>query len=114
VVVDWNMLAQIFGPPPVCRRAWEIAQDIGAITDPQTAEWAYRQLAPKRRPGDGLAAYSNLLKQIIDRSFIDPEEFDNETLPKSNTEVDGDRAGRAGGDPFGCQRVVRWDHRIAA
>jgi hypothetical protein len=107
-------LAQLFGPPPVSKRAMEIADMVREVTDAETAQLVYRQLTAPRPSGDGQAAYTaycKMLKQLADESIF-KEPFDE--TPQKGAEMERDRAGRAGGDPFGCQRVVRLDYRCTA
>jgi hypothetical protein len=111
-----RFMAKLLGPPPVSKQAMEIAQEIGRITDPQTAQWVYHRLTPRPQPGDGLAAYTaycRLLNQITRESFAFIKEPDDAT-PKTDSEMERNRTRRPDGDPFGCQRPLRLDYRRAA
>ena len=65
-------LARLYGPPAVSKRAMELAKEVEAVTDAQTARWVYLRLAAPHSSGDGLATYSahcDMLRQLIDISF---------------------------------------------
>jgi hypothetical protein len=109
-------LAQLFGPPPVSKRAMELAKAVESITDAQTAQWAYQRLAAPRPSGEGLAAYaaySGTLRRLLDRSFVDSKGPTDET-PQKDPQMDRNRPGRAGGGTTDCQRHPRLDHRDTA
>ncbi len=75
-------LAQLFGPPPVSKQIMELANAVEEITDAKTAQWVCKQFAAPRRSGDGLAAYaaySDMLRRLIDQSSIISKEPYNET-----------------------------------
>ncbi len=104
-------LAAIYGPPPVSKRAMELARTVEQVSDAQTAEWVYQRFAAPRRSEEGLAAYmaySDMLKRIINSK----EPF-NETSQK-DPQMDRDRPGRPGGDRSDCQRPLRVDYRFTA
>jgi hypothetical protein len=109
-------LAQFFSDPPVSKQAMEVANAVEKITDAKTAQWIYQQFAARQPSGNGLAAYaaySNMLKQLIDRSSVLPEEPFNETSQK-DPQMDRGNPGRTGGGRPGCQRRVRLDYRHTA
>ena len=106
-------LARLFGPPPVSRRALEIANAIEGITDAQTAQWVYRRLTAPRRSDGFPAKYYATVERLINEL----ETFSKDSYyepPEKDTEMDRHRPGRAGGDRSGCQRRVRLDHRYTA
>ena len=106
-------LARLFGPPPVSKRAMEIADAIEEITDAQTAQWVYRRLTVPHRSDGYPAKYYATLERLIRELETVPKDSYYEP-PEKDTEMDRDRPGRAGGDRTGCQRRVRLDHRYTA
>jgi hypothetical protein len=109
-------LARLFGPPPISQQAMEIAEDVEKITDAQTGQWVYRQLAMPRKPGDAAAAYSkyrDTVKRLIDELQTVSKDSCHETLQK-DSEMDRGHTGCLGGRRFDCQRRVRLDHRCTA
>jgi hypothetical protein len=109
-------LAQIYGPPPVSNQAFEIAQFIEKVTDPQTSKWICQQYTFSPPACDGQAAYkkyNETLQQFIHESTMVLKDSSHETS-KEDSEMDRDRAGRSDRDPLGCQRRVRVDHRFTA
>jgi hypothetical protein len=109
-------LARLFGPPPISKQAMEIAKDVEKITDAQTGQWVYRQLAMPRKPGDAAVAYSkyrDTVKRLIDELQTVSKDSCHETLQK-DTEMDRGHTGCVGGRRFDCQRRVRLDYRCTA
>jgi hypothetical protein len=109
-------MAQLFGPPPISKQAMELANAVGEITDAQTAQWVYKQFAAAPPSRDGLAAYaaySEMVKRLIENPSIFSKEFQDET-PQKDSQMDRDRPGRTDGDRSGCQRYIRLDYRYTA
>jgi hypothetical protein len=109
-------LARIFGPPPISQQAMEIAKDVEKITDAQTGQWVYRQLATPRKPGDAAMAYAkyrNTIKRLIDELQTVSKDSCHETLQK-DFEMDRGHTGCLGGRRFDCQRRIRLDYRCTA
>jgi hypothetical protein len=71
-------LAQLFGPPPLSKRAMEVAKAVEEITDPQTAQWVYQRLTTPRPTGDASAAYAEYCATV--RQLIK----ELQTVPKSS------------------------------
>jgi hypothetical protein len=109
-----QVLAQLYGPPPISKQAMEIAQDIGKTAGPEMTQWVYQRLAPKSRDRSidevyaEYAAYCAMLTQLTEKPFLSPKESKHET-PQKNPQMDRDRSGRIGGNPFDCQCLVRLD-----
>jgi hypothetical protein len=117
VWLSWRseqVLAQFYGPPPISKQAMEIALDIGKTAGPEMTQWVYERLAPKSRDRSidevyaDYAAYCDMLTQLTEKPFLSPKEFKHET-PQKNPQMDRDRSGRVGGNPFDCQCLVRLD-----
>jgi hypothetical protein len=102
--VSNRRFAQLLGPPPVSKRAMEIAKDVEAITDAETGQWVYRQLTTPRR-GDGVAAYAayyDKVRRLIDELQTVSKDSYHETLQK-NPEVDRGHTWRLAGRAAYCQ-----------
>jgi hypothetical protein len=109
-------LAKLFGPPPVSKRAMEIAKDVEGITDAETGRWVYRRLTAPISPRAAAAAraeYYGKIQKLIDELQTVSKDSYHETLQKG-PEMDRDRAGRTGGDSTDCQRHLRLDYRFTA
>ena len=109
-------LAQVLGPPPVSKRATELAKAVEVVTDAQTGEWAYRRLAAPHPSGARLAAYvayTDTLRRLLEKSFVVLKGPPDET-PQKAPQMDRDRPGRAGGGTTDCQRHSGLDHRYTA
>ncbi len=87
-------MAQLFGPPPISKQAMELANAVEKITDPQTARWVYQQFAAPRPCEDespNYAAYSDLLRRLINESLSFPKDTHDEA-PKKDNHLDRDRS----------------------
>ncbi len=88
-------LAQLFGPPPISRRAMEIAKDVEQLTNRQTGQWVYQQLTAGSANHDTPAVYAKYLatvNRLIKELETSPRDSNYET-PKEDTEMDGHRSG---------------------
>ncbi|MFZ1934775.1 MAG: hypothetical protein WCB27_20735 [Thermoguttaceae bacterium] len=109
-------LAELFGPPPVSKRAMEIAKDVAAVTDAQTGKWVYHLFTMPVSPAAIAAAhteYYSTVKKLIDALQTVSKDSYRET-PQKDLEMDRYRAGRGGGDSTDCQRRFRLDYRYTA
>jgi hypothetical protein len=109
-------LARLFGPPPISKRAMEVANDVAKITDAETGRWVYQRLTVPRTSANGQAAYAKycaIVKRLIDELQSVSKDTYHAT-PEKDIEMERDRSGRTGGDRTGCQRPVRLDYRYAA
>ena len=107
-------LARLLGPPPVSKRAMEVAKMIEEASDAQTAQWVYQRMAvPRSASPDALAKHYAAVEQLIRELQTVSKGSDHET-PQKDTQMDRDRPGRAGGDTTGSQRLVRLDYRYTA
>jgi hypothetical protein len=104
-------LAQLFGPPPISKRAMEIATDIETITDAETGRWVYSRLTISHQSVKGeivYKKYQDTIKRLIDEL---------QTVSKDayhDSEMDRDRTGWIGGDRFDNQCRIRRDFRFTA
>ena len=111
-----SRLAQLFGPPPISKRAMQLANDVGRITDAKTGQWVYRHLTVPRLPSDGAAAYEqygDAVKRLIDELQTVSKDSYYET-PQKDPQMDRGHSGCIPGNRFDCQRRVRLDHRCTA
>jgi hypothetical protein len=107
-------LAQLYGPPPVSKRAMEVAKMIEGVTDAQTAQWVYQRLAvPRAASPDALAKHYLAMHQLIKELQTDFKGSYHET-PQKDPQMDRDRPGRARGDTSSGQRSVCVDYRYTA
>jgi hypothetical protein len=109
-------LAELFGPPPVSRRAMEIAESIERITDAETGRWVYRRLAVPISSAAFAAAraeYCERVKKLIDQLQTVSKDFDHET-PQKAFEMDRYRSRGDRGDSTDCQRRFRLDYGCPA
>jgi hypothetical protein len=113
-VASERRLAQLYGPPPVSKRAMEVAKMVEGVTDAQTAQWVYQRLAVPRPPSpDALAKHYAAVQQLIKELQTVSKDSYHET-PQKDPQVDRDRPGRARGDTSAGQRGVRLDYRYTA
>jgi hypothetical protein len=108
--------AQLFGPPPVSKRAMEIAKDVEAITDAETGQWVYRQFTVLRRRGDDAAAYArycDTVKQLIDELQTVSKDTYHEAI-QEDPEMDRGHTRCVGGSAAYCQCRDHLEDRCTA
>jgi hypothetical protein len=106
-------LAIVLGPPPISRRAAEMADEIAAITDAATGRWAFERLAASRPRDDDVRVYAVRLQQMIQRLTADMNYTLNEA-PQKNPQVDWNRRGSRDRHPVDAQCVLRLEHGYRA
>jgi hypothetical protein len=108
-------LARLFGPPPVSKRAAEVAKAVEEATDAQTGQWVYQRLAAATaRPSPNAAAkyYAAVERLIRELQTVSKDHCDE--TPQKDSQMDRRGSGRAGGDTTDGQRLVRLDVRCTA
>jgi hypothetical protein len=109
-----RQLARLFGPPPVSRRAMELAKVIEEVTDRQTAQWlCQRMAAPRPASPDDLARHYATVQQLI-RELESPPKGSYHETPEEDPEMDGHRPRRVRGDTSYRQRDFCLDYRYPA
>jgi hypothetical protein len=102
-------LAIVLGPPPISRRAAEIADEIASITDPETGRWVYERLAASGPRDDDVREYAVRLQQMIQRLTADMKETVHEA-PQKSPQMDWNRRGSRDCHPADAQCVLRLEH----
>ena len=103
-------VAQIFGPPKISKQAAEMAKAVEEVTDEQTARWVCEQMTVRRPPRDVSKKYFTTVGRLIQELQTVTKDFSHATseqeTPKTDPEVDRNRAGRLDGDTSRRERLV--------